>query len=413
MKKDWPKKLLADAYWFQEGPGVRKWQFCSSGIKLLNVANITKEGALDLSKTDRYLSKEEVSQKYSHFLANTGDLVIASSGISFDEDGLLRTRGAFIEQKHLPLCLNTSTIRFKSKKDISSLAWLRYWLDSVEFREQITRLVTGSAQQNFGPSHLKATKITLPPLAEQERIVHILDEADELRQLRAHADRRTADLIPALFQEMFGDPITNTRNWKREKFGDLLDGIDSGWSPTCHDKPAKHNEWGVLKLGAVTSCEYIDIENKALPEDFIPRPELEVKIGDLLFTRKNTYDLVAACAVVFNTRPKLMLSDLIFRFRLKSSMPLNPVFLWSLLTIPSKRKQVQALAGGSAGSMPNISKGRLLTLPIEVPPLAMQKEFAQRVAEIRQMEADQAASRTRLDALFHSLLHRAFEGEFI
>ena len=97
--KHWPTLPLADAYWFQEGPGVRKWQFRNNGIKLLNVANITKQGVLDLSKTDRYLGEEEVADKYSHFLIDEGDLVIASSGISFDEDGLLRTRGAFVESR--------------------------------------------------------------------------------------------------------------------------------------------------------------------------------------------------------------------------------------------------------------------------------------------------------------------------
>ena len=61
--------------------------------------------------------------------------------------------------------------------------------------------------------------------------------------------------------------------------------------------------------------------------------------------------------------------------------------------------------------MPNISKGRLMTLPIEVPPLPLQKEFAQRVSEIRGLEADQAASRRGLDGLFQSMIHRAFNGE--
>ena len=41
----------------------------------------------------------------------------------------------------------------------------------------------------------------------------------------------------------------------------------------------------------------------------------------------------------------------------------------------------------------------------------LQQEFTQRVTEIRQMEAGQAASRKRLDELFQSMLHRAFEGE--
>ncbi|MDP1997277.1 MAG: restriction endonuclease subunit S, partial [Gallionella sp.] len=158
-------------------------------------------------------------------------------------------------------------------------------------------------------------------------------------------------------------------------------------------------------------CQYRDTETKALPENFVSRPALEIKAGDLLFTRKNTYELVAACAFVFETRPKLMLPDLIFRFRLKPNVELNPIFLWGLLTVASKRKQVQALAGGSAGSMPNISKGRLMMLPIEIPPLPLQQEFAQRVGEIRALQAAQAASRERTEHLFQSMLHRAFSQE--
>src|SRR5690242_8745651 len=107
--RSWTIKNFSDAYWFQEGPGVRKWQFTSFGIKLLNVANISKYGTIELDKTERYLSEQEVKTKYRHFLVNEGDLVIASSGISFDEDGLLRTRGAFVRKEHLPLCMNTST----------------------------------------------------------------------------------------------------------------------------------------------------------------------------------------------------------------------------------------------------------------------------------------------------------------
>jgi type I restriction enzyme S subunit len=59
----------------------------------------------------------------------------------------------------------------------------------------------------------------------------------------------------------------------------------------------------------------------------------------------------------------------------------------------------------------NINLKILSELTIPVPPLALQKEFAQRVTEIRELEADQATSRTRLDALFQSMLHRAFNGD--
>jgi type I restriction enzyme S subunit len=116
MKSTLKKIPLCEAYWFQEGPGVRKWQFRDKGIKLLNVGNITPEGTIDLSKTDRFLSDEEARGKYAHFLVDDGDLVIASSGISFQDDGMLRTKAAFVRAEHLPLCMNTSTIRFKPKR---------------------------------------------------------------------------------------------------------------------------------------------------------------------------------------------------------------------------------------------------------------------------------------------------------
>jgi type I restriction enzyme S subunit len=204
VKATTPIVPLENAYSFQEGPGLRKWQFKSEGIKVLNVGNITRDGRLDLSKTDRFISEEEVNARYRHFLVDAGDLVIASSGISFDEDGLLRTRGVFVGEEDLPLCMNTSTIRFKSKTDISDLGYLRHWIDGPEFRTQISRLVTGSAQQNFGPSHLRSIQITLPSLDEQRRIAAILDKADALRGKRKCALDLFEGLAQAIFLEMFG-----------------------------------------------------------------------------------------------------------------------------------------------------------------------------------------------------------------
>lgn len=289
--------------------------------------------------------------------------------------------------------------------------YLEYVIRSGQFQQELRRRIKRSSQGGVYLKDIKTMPIIVPLVAEQERIVKLLDQADGLRKLRAQADSRTAEIIHGLFHEMFGDPIANPRDWRRETLGNLLEGIDGGWSPICQDRRAETSEWGVLKLGAVTTCEYIQTENKALFEDFAPRPALEVKTGDLLFTRKNTYELVAACAFVFETRPKLMFSDLIFRFRLKASSQLNPVFLWGLLTARNKRRQVQSLASGAAGSMPNISRARLLTLLIEVPPLPLQEKFARRVAQIRELEAKQADSRKRLNALFQSMLHRAFQGE--
>jgi type I restriction enzyme S subunit len=218
-------------------------------------------------------------------------------------------------------------------------------------------------------------------------------------------------LKSAFFEQMFGDPVANSKNWPRKPFAALLKEIASGWSPVCLDRPAQEGEWGVLKLSAVTTCEYDDSEQKALPPALQPKLGIEVKKGDLLFTRKNTSSLVAATALVRNTRAQLMISDLIFCLRLNETAPIIPEFLHALLTWPSKRASIQTLAGGSAGSMPNISKEKLRNVEIELPPLDLQRTFAARVAEIDKLMTAHLAHLEKLDALFAVLQQRAFRGE--
>ena len=82
------------------------------------------------------------------------------------------------------------------------------------------RAVQGATILGITRDFLKQVEVPVPPLAEQERIVKLLDEADELRKLRAQADRRTAEFIPALFHKMFGDPITNPKHWPNKALGE-------------------------------------------------------------------------------------------------------------------------------------------------------------------------------------------------
>ena len=53
---DWVAASLPHIIWFQEGPGLRKWQFRTRGLKVINVTNLQENGGLDLSKTDRHIS---------------------------------------------------------------------------------------------------------------------------------------------------------------------------------------------------------------------------------------------------------------------------------------------------------------------------------------------------------------------
>lgn len=250
----------------------------------------------------------------------------------------------------------------------------RYLLRYLESQSShILKHAKGATVKGITLDVLRDLDVPLPPLKEQKRIAAILDKADNLRRKRQQAIQLADKFLRAVFLDMFGDPVMNPKGWDTVDLGSVLESIDSGSSPKCEGRAAEADEWGVLKLGSVSYCRYQESENKAVFPDYSPNPEYEVKSGDLLFTRKNTYDLVAATALVGMTRHKLLLPDLIFRLNTKSCI--EKYFLWKLLTHTGMRKKVQSLASGAAGSMPNISKANLKTVRIILPPKDRQEEF--------------------------------------
>lgn len=335
----------------------------------------------------------------------SGDLLLGEASGSAKEVGKPAIWSGEIEE-----CAFQNTLLRVRARDIDPrylLHFFKHEAKSGNFASQSR----GVGIYHLGKEALASWLVPLPPMPEQVRIAEILDRADALRAKRREAITQLDVLAQSIFLDMFGDPVSNPKGWERRPLGRLLAHIDSGVSPICLDRPATGEEWGVLKLGAVTSCEYNPLANKALPKGVEPRPLLEVRPGDLLFTRKNTYDLVAACALVGETPPHLMLPDLIFRLRLSPDAELDPSFLQQLLVYPAKRREVQRLASGSAASMPNISKARLAALGVESPPMALQTAFARHIAGIEQLKVTLRKSAADIGTLFESLQYRAFRGE--
>ena len=213
------KVNLNDICFFQEGPGVRKHQYCTKGVKLINVSNLVN-GEIDLSNSNRYISQEEAYGRYKHFLIDEGDLIIASSGIKVE---YLDKKIAFIKKENLPLCMNTSTIRFKVKnKNELDILYLSYFLKSKNFKNQISKLITGSAQLNFGGSHLKKINLFLPKLNVQKKVSTLLLLIDNTIKDMQRKLSILEQLTKSLFATMFGNIKTNDKNWKIYYWKDVL-----------------------------------------------------------------------------------------------------------------------------------------------------------------------------------------------
>ena len=198
FRGDWETVRISDKVWFQEGPGVRKYQFTKSGVKLLNGTNIN-DGKLDLSATDKFISFSEAYGSYKHFLVDKDDILIACSGISIDK---FDEKVTVANTDNLPLCMNTSTMRFKMKDDSVFQEFFYHFLKSLSFKKQIGGQATGSAQLNFGPSHVKKVIMQLPPKDEQKYIAQILNDMDNEIQLFAYQLSKFYFIKQGMMQEL-------------------------------------------------------------------------------------------------------------------------------------------------------------------------------------------------------------------
>lgn len=192
-KEDWEETDLRTVAWFQEGPGLRDWQFTSSGMKVINVTNL-ENGYLNLAKTKRHISLDEFNKMYRHFEIQEKDIVVASSGNSYGKVSVVR-------EKDLPLVMNTSVIRFKPLDKID-YKFLLVFLKSPDFKNQIDMLITGGAQPNFGPVHLNKIKINLPPLKNQQEIAEILSSMDAEIELIESKLQKSRALKQGMMQDL-------------------------------------------------------------------------------------------------------------------------------------------------------------------------------------------------------------------
>ena len=203
--------------------------------------------------------------------------------------------------------------------------------------------------------------------------------AEEKEQLIKDKVIKKEKPLPAITDEekLFGLP----RGWKWCRIDSLSLSSEAGWSPKCDPTPKEGDNWGVLKVSAVTWGKYQPNENKALPNDLEPKSQYEVKAGDFLISRANTADLVARSVIVpKNTPEKLIMSDKIIRFKFAENLFSEYI---NLVNNSSYSRQYYAeVAGGTSSSMKNVSRSQVRALKIALPPLAEQARIVTKVDEL-------------------------------
>jgi type I restriction enzyme S subunit len=270
--------------------------------------------------------------------------------------------------------------------------YLFHFVRTKNFVQALTALVSGALYPAVSEGQVRQQIIPLPPLEEQRRIVDILDRAASIRRLRRQAQDTARQIIPALFNKMFGDPATNPRGWPVEPLGEVVAGFEGGRNLQADAENGADGTLRILKVSAVTSGSFRATESKPAPPGYMPPAHHFVRDGDLLISRANTAELVGATALVRNPPPFLLLPDKIWRILWRDPSPVTSEFLLAWFKQPGTRTAMSRLASGTSASMRNISQGRLSTIGIILPPLKLQLQFASQSAMLERVATDQGTA---------------------
>lgn len=293
------------------------------------------------------------------------------------------------ETRHAALA-RASLARFAEAPTPANLEWIfhpSYSIPPADLRKAILTLAVQGKLVPQDPSDEPAQDL-IARIAQQRRT------------------RKTKDYPPVDSDSV---PFEAPYSWSWVRLGNLALSSDSGWSPQCGSESRSGNEWGVLKVSAVSWGGFDPEANKALPSGMEARPECEVHAGDFLLSRANTEELVARSVVVEQTPPRLMMSDKIVRFTFPDEIEKAFINLANL-SDPS-RDYYMRNASGTSSSMKNIGREVMCNLPIALPPLAEQRRIVAKVDQLMalvdaletQLAASRATAAKLLDALVAEL----------
>ncbi len=235
----------------------------------------------------------------------------------------------------------------------------------AELRKAILQLAVMGKLVPQDPNDQPASELLKEIEEEKERLV----KAGKIKQSKPLSEIKLKEI-----------PYKLPKSWKWVRLGDVSLFSDSGWSPQCLSEPRSGQEWGVLKVSAVSWGDFRPEENKALPQGIEPKPECEVRAGDFLISRANTNELVARSVVVKVSPFHLMMSDKIVRFNL--SQKNNKDFINFTNLSQFSRDYYARNASGTSSSMKNISREVMNNVPIPIPPLAEQHRIVAKIAQL-------------------------------
>ncbi len=307
-------------------------------------------------------------------------------------------------------CGSTEFYVFRSNGAIQPDFLWRY-IRQPSFRSDAEQRMSGAVGQRRVPrGYLEAVTLSLPPLAEQRRIVEKLD-ALTARLARARAElERFAHLGRRLRGATLAGHIDGAAT-RTVILGDVLEDVRYGTAKKCD---YDGGSIPVLRIPNVQRGRIDTGDLKSADFDQSELRKLSLRQGDVLVIRSNgSRDLVGKSAVVEEAAVGMLYAGYLIRLRPDLSQ-LLPEYLQIFLASPSTRQLIENMARSSSG-VNNINAEQLKAIRLPLPTIEEQSRIVastkSALARADRLEAEAARAHALLDRLEAAILAKAFRGE--
>lgn len=374
-------------------PGFACGEQADDGVFQIRMNNITKDGALDLSKIRRIPWSR---QNWRTFQLRPGDVLFNSTN-----SPELVGKTAVFEDCDEPTVFSNHFIRLRPDEKTLDSRFLARWLQ-LQFQKQVFRNMCRQwvNQATVGRDALLSLRVPLPPLAEQRRIATILDHTEALRTRRRETITQLGELIQSIFLDMFGNPVTNPYKLPLKRFvevGKLDRGVSRHRPRNAPDLLG--GPYPLIQTGEVATCDgYIRSYNSSYSERGLQQSRMWTA-GTLCIT------IAANIAKTGILTFDACFPDSVVGFT--SDDPATVEFVRWWLSFLQHDLEINA----SQSAQRNINLATLRNLEIPFPPVEKIQKFASHVTAVESLKEPYRLHLAELDVLFTSLQYRAFRGE--
>jgi len=378
------------------GGSLKKEIFVSSGYMVYEQSHAISGNLLE----GRYFVTEAKYKEMERFQVQPSDLLMSCSG----------TIGkiAVVPEEAPQGIINQALLKIRIDPEICRTEYIKYFLESDNFYRVVTGTAVGTAMVNVSSvGTLKSIPIPLPPLEEQKRIAGILNKAEEIKKLREEADKKTEELIPAIFHEMVGSRIKKGEElpdgWKWVKLGDVCHFTGGSSLPDNEDCPEKDRVY-LLKVSGLTQ-NFCDGKYLTRATGYTSRSTLRNRVVEspaIVFPKRG--GAIAKNRKVMTSIPTALDPNLMAIDTHGNNGAHLEYLYWWLNSF-----DLSSIQTGT--TVPQINRQDLAPLSIPLPPLEEQKRISDRLNEAEEIKKTNEESNKKIEELQSSLLQRAFRGE--